>query len=304
MLDNKIVNQVVNALLNQNGGRKEPTKLYGTVVVVDDKKYVKLDGSDTLTGIVEGTEVMADDRVLVSIENHQAVVLSNITSPASARTATNFMDFSEEGLVIGQLTTPGGAPQSIIIGSLGEGEQGIYLRVGENVIAKFIGDEFNYSKIEFGPFTAQGETDEYLGILDALGLNVYKNYQDYDTYDAAIRMFPGYVAVDNGADIVEIANGSVIADNGCNAKIVEVTATKSSISVEANSSASGTMTADIPDGYRPCGIIQYQITGHPAYYLNVDVNSNGTVSYNIHNPSSGNWTGIALTVRIACIWAG
>ena len=145
MLDNKIVNQVVNALLNQNGGRKEPTKLYGTVVVVDDKKYVKLDGSDTLTGIVEGTEVMADDRVLVSIENHQAVVLSNITSPASARTATNFMDFSEEGLVIGQLTTPGGAPQSMIIGSLGEGEQGIYLRVGENVIAKFIGDEFNYS---------------------------------------------------------------------------------------------------------------------------------------------------------------
>ena len=188
MLDNRIVNKVVSALLNQNGGNSQPTKLYGTVVVSEGNKFVKLDGSDILTAIVEGTEVIDGDRVLVSIENHQAVVLSNITSPASARTATSYMDFREEGLVIGEIESfDGEPPQSIVIGSLGEGEQGVYLRVGDDVIAKFIGNGSGYSKVELGPF------DEYTAILDANGLNVYQNYEGYDNYDSLLRLQSGYI---------------------------------------------------------------------------------------------------------------
>lgn len=104
-VDNNLIGQVVKALSNQNGGSNNLNKFYGTVATVDGRKCVKLDGSDVYTAVVEGTEVMDGDRVLVGIENHQAVVYANITSPASARTATNFMDFSEDegGLIIGEL---------------------------------------------------------------------------------------------------------------------------------------------------------------------------------------------------------
>lgn len=148
MLDNKIINQVVSALLNQNGGSKTLSRLYGTVEVVDGKKYVKLDGSDSLTAIVEGTEVMAGDRVLVSIENHQAVVVSNITSPASARTATSYMDFRDGGLVIGELLDDGNDFNVLVKAD------GIYFRngFGENAIelAKYTGTNIilgSYSEI-------------------------------------------------------------------------------------------------------------------------------------------------------------
>lgn len=305
MLDNKIINQVVSALLNQNGGSKTLSKLYGTVEVVDGKKYVKLDGSDSLTAIVEGTEVMAGDRVLVSIENHQAVVISNITSPASARTATNFMDFTEEGLIIGQMTGPDGIPQSIVIGSLDEGEEGIYLRVGNDVIAKFIGDEYGYSKIEFGPFIPSDSDDEYLAFLDSDGLNIYKNYRGYDDFDECTRISSGFITTtDSLGNYIEMLNGSVHADNGCNAKVIYLTASATGLTVSAGGTTDGGVQFAVPVNYTPIGILAYEAKNHPCYFIKTDLDLDGKLYYKVHNPSSTNWTGVDLSFQISCVWTG
>lgn len=307
MVDNKIISQVVSALLNQNGGNKTVSKLYGTVEVNDGHKFVKLDGSDTLTAIVEGTEVMAGDRVLVAIENHQAVVLSNITSPASARTATNFMDFTEDGLIIGVIAgTDGSPPQSIVIGSLNDGEEGVYLRVGTTVIAKFIGDENGYSKIEFGPFRIQGSQDEYFAFLDSLGLNIYLNYRGPNIFDAATRIQPGYVAINNVlGNYIEMKNGGVNAENGCNTKVSHVSVSSAAtISVNHGSTYSGSIQAVVPVGYTPCGIMKRQILGQPYYFTYLELDSTGKISYTIYNATSSDGTGISVHFTIACALTG
>jgi len=307
MVDNKIISQVVSALLNQNGVNKTISKLYGTVEVNDGHKFVKLDGSDTLTAIVEGTEVMNGDRVLVSIENHQAVVLSNITSPASARTATSFMDFTEDGLVIGEIEgTDGNPPQSIVIGSLEDGQQGVYLRVGTTVIAKFIGDEYGYSKIEFGPFSAENDPNEYFGILDAIGLSIYKNFHRYNIYDAATRIQPGYMMIDDGNYTTEIALGRIYAENGCNAKVVNVGCSSAqNISVTGGGTATGSVPISIPLGYAPVGIVYFESINHPCYFIRTYINTTDkTVEYKIHNPGGSDWANVGVSFIVSCIWTG
>lgn len=75
---------------------KETTKyVRGTVTSNDNGKYVKLDGSTTLTPISEVVDVQDGDRVLVSIENHKATVLGNFTFVPSARKEQEALDKAE-----------------------------------------------------------------------------------------------------------------------------------------------------------------------------------------------------------------
>ena len=140
---------------------KKTAMYYGEIVEVSDdsgvkKAYVHLDGSesDIKTPIVEGTEVLEGDRVLVTIENHQAVVLANITSPASARTAKNYMDLSEEdeGLIIGALNDENNNYNVLIKAD------GVYIRDGQDVMAIYGGDgTYIYADGEpAAEFTAEG----------------------------------------------------------------------------------------------------------------------------------------------------
>lgn len=66
--------------------------LRGTTKVIDDTKYVQLDGSETLTPISETVDIQDGDRVLVSIENHRATILGNFTFPPSARKTQDAID--------------------------------------------------------------------------------------------------------------------------------------------------------------------------------------------------------------------
>ncbi len=74
-------------VVNDVGDKPAPKQyVYGTITTGEgDAKYVKLDGSDMLTPISEVVVAEAGDRVLVSVENHQATVIGNITFPPSAR---------------------------------------------------------------------------------------------------------------------------------------------------------------------------------------------------------------------------
>lgn len=88
---------------NNNQTQKKESTTYGVIVLENDKTYVKLDGTDVLTPVEKSMDAIDGDRVLISIKDHSAVVVGNVTSPASARTADSFMNLTEEGLVIGEL---------------------------------------------------------------------------------------------------------------------------------------------------------------------------------------------------------
>ena len=62
---------------------KQETTVYGTIVELNDKKYVRIDGSDLLTPIGTTVSVADGDRVSVMIKNHTATVTGNVTSPAA-----------------------------------------------------------------------------------------------------------------------------------------------------------------------------------------------------------------------------
>ena len=75
--------------------------LYGTVVYVDEKLYVNIDGSSSLTPATTESEVKEGERVSVSIQNHSAVIRGNSDNPsASTGTVTDnyneFVDTTED----------------------------------------------------------------------------------------------------------------------------------------------------------------------------------------------------------------
>lgn len=79
-------NEIVSQFAKLTNGNKETEKediLYGTVVISDSKKYVRLDGSNMDTPISSTTNIKANDRVMVMIKDHAAIVTGNITSPSA-----------------------------------------------------------------------------------------------------------------------------------------------------------------------------------------------------------------------------
>lgn len=251
MLDNKIVNQVVSALLNQNGGNNHPTKLYGTAVVNDGDKYVKLDGSDTLTAIVEGTEVIDGDRVLVSIENHQAVVVSNITSPASARTATSYMDFMDGGLVIGELLDDGNDFNVLVKAD------GIYFRngFGDNavILAKYTGT--NIILGSYGEINIQASSDQTT--VETFNSTSFKLAHRLHSIASVV-----------GATCIDTSDNSIVSD-------VEITDSDYSLSTDSagittitvNSPLTGTTI--VPQTI----VVTYSFYGNPNGTISIGANS-------------------------------
>lgn len=84
-------------ITNDSSQKKETSKyVRGTVTSSGETKYVKIDGSSTLTPISEVVDVQDGDRVLVSIENHKATILGNFTFPPSARKEQEALDKAED----------------------------------------------------------------------------------------------------------------------------------------------------------------------------------------------------------------
>ena len=76
--------------------KKEPTRyVRGTITGKGDAKYVQLDGSTVATPISEVVDAQEGDRVLVSIENHRAVIVGNFTFSPSARQEQEALEKAE-----------------------------------------------------------------------------------------------------------------------------------------------------------------------------------------------------------------
>lgn len=95
--------------------------LYGYVTSVsvdeDDERIamVRFDGSAVDTPASLSMDAEQGDRVSVLVKNHEATVNGNITSPASARTATKYMRFTNDGLIIGSLSDSGSPDGNYIL---------------------------------------------------------------------------------------------------------------------------------------------------------------------------------------------
>lgn len=70
--------------------------LRGTIKCSGEAKYVRIDGSESLTPISEIVDVKDGDRVLVTIENHEATILGNLTMPPSAYKEQEAIDKAED----------------------------------------------------------------------------------------------------------------------------------------------------------------------------------------------------------------
>lgn len=118
-LSSDLISQFVKAT-NDKKRRKTETIVYGTIVISDGVKYVKLDGSDLLTPVETTANTKAGERVTVMIKNHTAMVTGNISSPAArvddvkgledageaieeaGKNATNYINYdTDNGLILG-----------------------------------------------------------------------------------------------------------------------------------------------------------------------------------------------------------
>lgn len=120
-LSDKLLNDFANLFRNMNEKKQIAIELYGEVVEDGGKKFVSIDGSKgNLTPLSKATDCEVGDRILVRIQNHEAVAIGNMTSPASARTATNYL----------KETTDNQGQNAIMVGELVNGKpQGMYLLI-------------------------------------------------------------------------------------------------------------------------------------------------------------------------------
>ena len=151
---------------NDNSKREKGTAIaYATVVSRGDTMYVKLDGSDVLTPVSSTVSVRDGERVTVMIKNHIATITGNITSPAAnsednidaARTATNYMDLSDDrGLIVGDRTS------TILRGNIQlkaeSGGASIALRDGTTILTKFSATRKTYTGITSASYSSSSST--------------------------------------------------------------------------------------------------------------------------------------------------
>lgn len=69
-------------LTNNTDSQNTNSTIYGTVKFVNEKLYVKIDGSEFITPAITESEVREGERVSVSIQNHSAVVTGNSSNPS------------------------------------------------------------------------------------------------------------------------------------------------------------------------------------------------------------------------------
>ena len=80
-----LTTELINRFVKSTNDKKEDKKesiVYGTVVLNNGKKFVKIDGSDILTPVQSTTKINTGEKVTVMIKNHNAIITGNISSPA------------------------------------------------------------------------------------------------------------------------------------------------------------------------------------------------------------------------------
>lgn len=99
------------AKLTNNETKNADSTIYGTVKWVNEKLYVKIDGSEFITPATTESEVREGERVSVQIQNHSAVVTGNNTNPSCSvgTVEDNYSEFIvEKDLIYGKVANING----------------------------------------------------------------------------------------------------------------------------------------------------------------------------------------------------
>lgn len=116
-LASDLIKQFVDATNDSKSSTKIDKTLNATAVVNGDGVFVKIDGSTVTTPVVMAADVRNGDRVLVTIENHQANIIGNISSPASGRGASDL--YTETSKEDGSIELSGSlAPAKVFVDTL------------------------------------------------------------------------------------------------------------------------------------------------------------------------------------------
>lgn len=120
---------------------KTERTVYGTIVEQNGVTYVQIDGSDKLTPASTTVDVSSGERVIVRIKNHTATVIGNITSPAAkssdlekVATTADSLRHTNDGVEIADFK------QDEVTYNLFVGQNGVQIRTGTTILAKFLGD--------------------------------------------------------------------------------------------------------------------------------------------------------------------
>lgn len=105
-LSNDMVSQFVK-MTNDKPAQSTTDKVYGTVVIYDEKNFVKIDGSDLLTPADTTVHIKNDERVTVTIKDHTATIDGNVTDISASnqhliQVENDFVDFKvdTEGMFV------------------------------------------------------------------------------------------------------------------------------------------------------------------------------------------------------------
>lgn len=88
-VNNSLLNEFVKITNDRRNVDNKPINIYGTIVTKQDMQFVKIDGSDILTPFRTTIEVKNEERVVLNIENHKAIVTGNLSDPSSSGDRVN-----------------------------------------------------------------------------------------------------------------------------------------------------------------------------------------------------------------------
>lgn len=71
-------------ITNDNKKKNTETTLYGTTVIQNGNKFVRIDGSDVLTPVQSTAVIRSGARVTIMLKDHQAIVTGNLTDPSAS----------------------------------------------------------------------------------------------------------------------------------------------------------------------------------------------------------------------------
>ena len=189
-LSNELISQFAKIVSKKDDTIGEK-KLYGTFVEHNGKKYVKLDGSELLTPVIQTADAKQDERVSVTIKNHTAIVTGNLSSPA-ARTG----DVQENAAKIAEVHTL--VADKATIGELEAQVARIDILTADNVTIK---ESLNAAEASIEDLTADNATIKEtltankaeIDNLEATKLSAevadltYATIEDLDTTNATIH---------------------------------------------------------------------------------------------------------------------
>ena len=182
--------------VNQNSGMSpESRTLYGTVTeITDDIVYVKFDGADadTTTPTKSLVQVGVGDVVMLSMKDHSATIIGNISYPAVTRAGDIFITTTTEGLIIGKLNA-GNVPT------------GNHILISNNDVQ--LRNVNGVKLASFGSTAQIGLANANHAIVDSNGLSVYNNNTLLARFGSTVQ-----IGASNVPHTVLNSNGMIVYD--------------------------------------------------------------------------------------------